>query len=69
MLVLFTTQVISNWSKLKAYAYNRINATVEHKFVVRRGENIVEKGDNAGYQKKKRKRKEKQPTASLSNDC
>ena len=25
----------------------------EHKFVVRRGENILGKGDNAGYKKKK----------------
>ena len=43
----------------------------EHKFVVRRGENIVGKGDNAAYQMEKKKErvlKEKQRSPSLSND-
>ena len=53
------------------FANNRIKAIVEHKFVVRRGENIVGKGDNPGYQKTKREwvLKEKQPSASMSNGC
>ena len=37
-----------NWSKLNAYADNRINTIVEHRFVLRRVENIVGKGENAG---------------------
>ena len=38
------------WSKLKAYAADKINATANLKFVLGRVENIVGKGENAGYQ-------------------
>ena len=41
---------ISNWSRLKAFADDKINVTEKLKFVLRRAENIVEKGENAGYQ-------------------
>ena len=36
--------------KLKAFADNKINATEIWKFVLGRAENIVGKGENAGYQ-------------------
>ena len=38
------------WSKLKAFADNEINKFERLKFVLRWEENIVEKGENAGYQ-------------------
>ena len=41
---------IQDWSKLKAQADNKINATEESKFVLQRVENIVQKEENAGYQ-------------------
>ena len=41
---------ILDWSKLKAIADDKINVTEKIKFVLRRVENIVEKGENAGYQ-------------------
>ena len=37
-----------DWSKLKAFAYDKINVTEKLKFVQRRVENIVGKGQNAG---------------------
>ena len=37
-------------SKLKALADNKINYTEKLKFVLGRVENIMEKGENAGYQ-------------------
>ena len=37
-------------SKLKAFADNKINMTQKLKFVSVREENIVGKGENAGYQ-------------------
>ena len=40
---------IQDWSKLKAPADNKINATEKSKFVLQRVENIVRKGENAGY--------------------
>ena len=40
-----------DWSKLKAFADEKINVTQELKFVSGRKENIVGKGENAGYQK------------------
>ena len=40
---------ILNWSKLKAFADDKINVTVKLKFVLGRVENIVGKGENAGY--------------------
>ena len=41
---------ISDWSKLKAFADDKLNATEKLKFVLGRVENIVGKGENAGYQ-------------------
>ena len=41
---------ILDWFKLKAFAHNKINVTEKLKFVMRRVENIVEKGENAGFQ-------------------
>ena len=41
---------IQEWSKLKAPADKKINATEKSKFVSQRVENIVRKGENAGYQ-------------------
>ena len=37
-------------SKLKAFADDKLNATEKLKFVLGRVENIVGKGENAGYQ-------------------
>ena len=39
-----------DWSKLKVFADNKINVTEKSKFVLGRIENIVGKGENAGYQ-------------------
>ena len=39
-----------DWSKLKAFADEKINATRKLNFVLGRVENIVGKGENAGYQ-------------------
>ena len=41
---------ILDWSKLKAFADEKINETEKMKFVFGRVENIVGKGENAGYQ-------------------
>ena len=41
---------IQDWSKLKALADNKINVTEKSKFVSQRVDNIVRKGENAGYQ-------------------
>ena len=41
---------ILDWSKLKALADDKINVTEKLKFVLRRVENMVGKGENAGYQ-------------------
>ena len=38
------------WSKLKAFADDKIKVTEKFKFVLGRVENIVGKGENAGYQ-------------------
>ena len=38
------------WSKLKAFADDKINVTKELKFVLGKVENIVRKEENAGYQ-------------------
>ena len=38
-----------DWSKLKAFADNKINAIEKLKFVFGRAKNIVEIGENAGY--------------------
>ena len=39
---------ILDWSKLKAFADNKINVTEKLKFVLKRVENILGKGENAG---------------------
>ena len=39
-----------DWSKFKAFADNKIITTQKLKFVLGRTENIVGKGENAGYQ-------------------
>ena len=41
---------ISDWSKLQAFADNKLNVTQNIKVVFHRIENIVEKEENAGYQ-------------------
>ena len=41
---------ILHWSKLKAFADDKINVTKKLKFALGRVENIVGKGKNAGYQ-------------------
>ena len=41
---------ILDWSKLKAFADDNINVTESLKFVLRMFENILGKGENAGYQ-------------------
>ena len=42
--------MILDWSKLKVYADNKINVNEKLKFVMRWVENIMGKGENAGYQ-------------------
>ena len=39
-----------DWSKLKAFAEDKLNLAEKLKFVFEWGENIVGKGENAGYQ-------------------
>ena len=46
----FPNNQISDWSKLKAFADNKINDTEKLKFDLGRVENIVGKGENAGHQ-------------------
>ena len=41
---------ILDWSKLEAFADDKINVNQKLKFVLGRIENIVGKGENAGYQ-------------------
>ena len=41
---------ILDWLKLKAFADTKIIVTEKLKFVLERVENIVEEGENAGYQ-------------------
>ena len=41
---------ILDWSKLKPFAEDKINVTEKLKFVLGRAENIIGKGENAGYQ-------------------
>ena len=38
-----------DWSKLKAFADDKINVTKLHKFFLGLAENIVGKGENTGY--------------------
>ena len=46
-----TINKILDWSKLKASTDNKIIMTHKLKFVLGRAENIVGKGENAGYQR------------------
>ena len=41
---------ILDWSKFKVFANDKINVTEKSKSVFRRADNIVGKGENAGYQ-------------------
>ena len=41
---------ILDWSRLKAFADDKLNLIEKLKFVLERAENIVGKGENAGYQ-------------------
>ena len=41
---------ILDWFKLKAFANDKVNVTQKLKFVSKRIENILGKGENAGYQ-------------------
>ena len=47
-LTLYQKTTILDWSKLKAYADDKINVTEKLKFVFGRVENAVGKGENAG---------------------
>ena len=49
-LTLYQKTKIFDRSKFKAFADNKINVTEKLKFVLGRVENIVGKGENAGYQ-------------------
>ena len=49
-LTLYQTTKFLDWSKLKAFADDKTNMTEKLKFVLERVENIVGKGENAGYQ-------------------
>ena len=46
----FPNNKFSDWSKFKAFADNKMNASEHQKFFLGWIENIVEKGENAGYQ-------------------
>ena len=41
---------ILDWSKFKAFAYDKIHVTEDFKFVLGTVENILGKGENVGYQ-------------------
>ena len=41
---------ILDWSRFKAFAEDKISVTQKFEFVYGRAENIVGKGENAGYQ-------------------
>ena len=44
------TKFLSDWSKLKGFADEKINMAEKCRFVSQRVENVVENGGNAGYQ-------------------
>ena len=46
----FPNDKILDWSKMKEFAANKIILTKNLKFASGRGQNIVGKGENAGYQ-------------------
>ena len=50
LLINSTNQQFLHWSKLKAFADNKINMTEKLKLVLGSVENIVGKGENAGNQ-------------------
>ena len=49
-LTLYQTTHLLDWSKLKAFADDKINVTETQKLFLKWVENIAEKGENAGYQ-------------------
>ena len=49
-LPLYQTTKFLDQSKFKGFADNKINVIQNQKFVLRKVENIVGKGENAGYQ-------------------
>ena len=49
-VVLWRNDKIVDWSKLKAFAVDTINVTEKLNFYLGRVENIVGKGESAGYQ-------------------
>ena len=49
-LTFYKMTKFSDWSKLKAFAANKINVKEKLKFGLGSEENIVGKGENAGYQ-------------------
>ena len=51
ILVSLPNDKISDCSKLKAFADDKINVTEKLKFVLRKVNNIVGKAENAGYQR------------------
>ena len=50
VLTLHHTTNFLDWSKVKAFADYKVTVTEKLKFVLGRLENIVGKGENAGYQ-------------------
>ena len=50
ILLMLPNDKILDWSKLKAFADDRINEIIKLKFGMEREKNIVGKGENAGYQ-------------------
>ena len=48
--MLVTSNRLLDWSKLKAYADDKLNVTKKFKFLFGRVQNIVGKGENASYQ-------------------
>ena len=43
-------QIFLDWSKMKAFADNKVNVAEKLRFILERRENIKGKGENAGYQ-------------------
>ena len=50
MIPIWISLKILDWSRFKVFADDQMNVTKELKFVLGREENIVGKGENAGYQ-------------------
>ena len=50
MIISLPNNKILDWSKLKAFADDKINKTEKFKFVLGRVENMVGKGENTGDQ-------------------